>query len=48
MSVWPVLKSLPPVTTPFFSASSRSAGMSCERFGAPFRKGIPALMAAYA
>ncbi len=35
ISVWPVLKSLPQIGTPFFLASSTSAGISTERFGAP-------------
>ena len=36
ISVWPVLKSLPVIGTPFFlRASSSSAGVSTVRFGAP-------------
>ena len=36
ISVWPVLKSLPPMGEPVFFASSMSAGKSAERLGAPF------------
>ncbi len=35
MSVWPVLKSLPPIGTPLSSASASSAPMSADRLGAP-------------
>ena len=46
MSVWPVLKSLPAIGTPFCSASISSAGESAERFGAPLAYGTPSMMAA--
>ena len=41
ISVCPVLKSLPPMGVPVFSASSTIAGMSHVRFGAPLTKGMP-------
>ncbi len=43
ISVWPVLKSLPPIGTLFFFASSISAGVSTVRLGAPFAYGTPRL-----
>ena len=46
ISVCPVLKSLPPMGTPSRDASSVSAGTSTVRFGAPFAKGTPLLIAA--
>ena len=48
ISVWPVLKSLPAMGTPFSSASSVIAGMSTQRFGAPLPNGTPEEIAAYA
>ncbi len=47
-SVWPVLKSLPAMGIPVFSASSHMAGMSTVVFGAPMMKGHPSDRAAYA
>ena len=46
ISVWPVLKSLPAMTTRCFLASSQAAGKSTVRFGAPFAKGTPSESAA--
>ncbi len=48
ISVWPVLKSFPAMGTPFSAASSRSAGRSTLRFGAPFAYGTPSRSAAQA
>src|SRR3954466_9578157 len=48
MSVWPVLKSLPPMGTPFFLASSHAHATSTDRLGAPLAYGMPALRQAYA
>ena len=48
ISVWPVLKSLPAIGTPFFFASCWSAGTSTVRFGAPFANAIPSCSAAHA
>ena len=45
-SVWPVLKSLPQIGTPWSVASLRSAGMSTVRFGAPLANGMPSISAA--
>ena len=44
--VWPVLKSLPPIATPFSRASFSRQGMSQERFGAPLANGTPSMIAA--
>ena len=41
MSVWPVLKSLPLMATPWSVAYWRSAGASTARFGAPLANGTP-------
>ncbi len=46
--VCPVLKSLPEIGTPFSFASSTSAGMSTQRFGAPLQNGTPSMSAAHA
>ena len=46
ISVWPVLKSFPQIGTFRSIASFRSAGMSAVRFGAPFAKGTPSIIAA--
>jgi hypothetical protein len=46
--VWPVLKSLPPIGTLFFFASSMSAGVSTVKLGAPLAKGTLSFSAAYA
>ena len=46
MSVWPVLKSLPPIGTLFCRASSTIPGTSTVRLGAPVRKGTPSCRAA--
>ena len=48
ISVWPVLKSLPAIGRPCLRASSMSAGVSTDRFGAPFAYGTPILRHAYA
>ena len=48
IKVWPVLKSLPVIGRPCLRASSRSAGVSSDRFGAPFAYGMPILRQAYA
>ena len=39
--VWPVLKSLPPMGTWRWAASSSMQGRSTERLGAPLAKGTP-------
>jgi hypothetical protein len=46
ISVWPVLKSLPAIGTPWLRASSISAGVSTDRLGAPLAYGMPSLSAA--
>ena len=46
--VWPVLKSLPEIGTPFSLASCCSAGVSTARFGAPLQYGTPSMIAAHA
>ena len=43
MNVWPVLKSLPQMGTCVSRASSRNAGTSVVRFGAPLACGTPDL-----
>ena len=48
ISVWPVFKSLPASGDPVRAASSTSAGISADRFGAAFAYGMPSRMAAYA
>ncbi|MND06259.1 hypothetical protein D3C83_275310 [compost metagenome] len=48
IQVWPVLKSLPEIGTPFWFASSWSAGVSTARFGAPLQYGTPSMIAAQA
>src|SRR5215831_7766767 len=47
ISVWPVLKSLPPIGTPLRSASSSMHGGSHDRLGAPFAYGTRDCSAAY-
>jgi hypothetical protein len=44
--VWPVLKSLPQIGTPWSEANWRSAGTSTVRFGAPLANGTPSSSAA--
>jgi hypothetical protein len=44
--VWPVLKSLPQIGTPWSDANCRSTGVSTVRFGAPFANGTPSSRAA--
>ena len=46
--VWPVLKSLPPIATPWRAAKSTIAGKSQVRLGAPLANGTPSISAAQA
>ncbi len=46
ISVWPVLKSLPPMGTPSRWASSSMQGRSVVRLGAPLANGTPLSRAA--
>ncbi len=46
MSVWPVFMSLPAIGDFVCEASSTSAGMSADRFGAAFAYGMPSRIAA--
>ena len=47
MRVWPVLKSLPAMGTPWRAANSIMHGRSTLRFGAPLANGTSLIRAAY-